>query len=620
MVAPAGAGTSAPAGAVRALAADLPKIKVATSADIDTLNPFIAILASSTGILRFQYENLVASGTNNEIIPGLAEKWETSPDGKTWTFTMRPGLKWSDGQPLTAKDVAWTFNAVKTDKKLQQANGGLVENVAGVTATDDSTVSITLTAAQASNPGAELPIVPQHVWEKIKNPADYKNDKDAVGSGPYLITSWTESQSVELAPNPNFWRGAPQNGGITYIYYKNLDAQVQALKTGEVDVVNGLTPAQFDSLKGQQGVTTLEGDGRRYTALAVNPGSKSIKGEAMGDGNPALQDIEVRKAIMTAIDTQSLVDRVLQGKGKVGVTEVPTVYTDYFGLAAGTEPWGFDLAKANSMLDAAGYPKGADGIRTDKQGKPLNLRLMGRNNDPTHAQMAQFVQGWLKEIGIGLTTTMVSSNQVNKDSTLGKFDLYFTGWGIGPDPDFQLSINRCDSLPNSDGTGATSENNWCDSTGEFDKLYAAQHTELDKAKRADLVKQAFSKIYAAAVSKVIWYVDSLEAYRSSAWTGFTQQPVGSGSITAQNGYWGLYTAVPVGAATLVINAQGMAVPGSAAAATGTGPSNAAAPATAAGDTGSGFPVWVIIVIVVVIVAGAVLVFTRRRGTASDDKE
>ena len=228
----------------------------------------------------------------------------------------------------------------------------------------------------------------------------------------------------------------------------------------------------------------------------------------------------LREAILTAIDNKTLLDRVLQGLGKPGETEIPPVYPLYYGFAPGVTARTFDPARANQMLDEAGYAKGSDGIRTDKQGEPLKLRLLGRNIDPTHQQMADFIKSWLRDIGIDVQVSMVTPNQVNDQSTLGRYDLYITGWAINPDPDYQLSINRCDSRPNADGSGATSENNWCDPA--FDKLYDAQHVELDPAKRAELVKRAFSMIYEAAVNDVIYYPDSLEAYRSDRFTGFTQ--------------------------------------------------------------------------------------------------
>ncbi len=568
----------------RAHAAGEPKMKVALTSDIDTLNPFLAIFSSSTGILRLQYESLVDNGLNNEIVPGLADTWQTSSDGKTWTFDIPADRKWSDGQPLTAQDAAWTFNAVKTQPALQKANGGLVTNISSVTAKDDHTLVMVLAAAQASNPGSELPIVPQHVWSKV-DASTYGNDKDTVGSGPYVISSYTQGQNVELTTNPNFWRGPAKIGGLTYVSYKSTDAAVQALRTGEVDLVSGLTPAQFNSLKGQQGISTNSGAGRRYQALAINPGTTSVKGKAMGNGNPALKDPKLRAAIVTAVDKNTLLDKVIQGYGKAAETEEPAVYPLYHGYADGAEKHAFDLAEANRMLDDAGYEKGSDGIRLDKDGDPLTLRLMGRNSDPTHPLMANYVKAWMKDIGINLTVSMVSPNQVNVTSTLGQYDLYFTGWGIGPDPDFQLSINQCSSRPNPDGSGATSENNYCDP--DFDKLYTAQHTELDQTKRSELVRQAFTMINNASVNAVLFYADSLEAYRSDKFGSFSTQPVKGGVISGQNGYWGFYSAQPVTADQT--SAQG------------------------------GVPGWAIGVgaaVVVIIVAG-VIVLVRRRTPAAD---
>lgn len=571
----------------RAHAAGEPKMKIALTGDIDTLNPFLAIFASSTGILRLQYESLVDYGTSNEIVPGLSDKWTTSADGKTWTFDIPADRKWSDGQPLTAQDAAWTFNAVKTQGALQQANGGLVTNIDSVTAKDDHTLVMVLSAAQASNPGSELPIVPEHVWSKV-NAAKYANDKDTVGSGPYIISSYTQGQNVEMTTNPNFWRGPAKTGGLTYISYKSTDAAVQALRTGEVDLVSGLTPAQFNSLKGQQGITTNSGAGRRYQAIGINPGTTDIHGKAMGNGNAALHDQKLRAAIVTAIDKNTLLSRVLEGYGKPAQTEEPSVYPLYYGYASGADQHSYDIAKANQMLDDAGYRKGSDGIRLDKSGKPLTLRLMGRNSDPTHPLMANYVKAWMKDIGINLNVSMVSPNQVNETSTLGQYDLYFTGWGIGPDPDFQLSINRCSSRPNSDGSGATSENNYCDP--DFDKLYQAQHTALDQTKRSELVRQAFTMINNAAVNDVLFYADSLEAYRSDKFGDFTTQPVKGGVISGQNGYWGFYSAQPVTAE----NAQAQ---------------------------GGGIPGWAIGVgaaVVVIVVAGIVIAVRRR--TPAADKE
>ena len=518
-------------------------LKLALTGDIDSLNPFKAILASSTGILVLQYQNLVAYGAeNNEEAPGMADEWETSKNGKVWTFHLPTDRKWSDGEPITAKDAEWTFNAIQTNDLLKQANGALLESVVKVEATDDETLVMTLKEAQAPNPGTQLPIMPEHIWSEVADPATFANDKDAVGSGPFTVASYDKSAGVTMKANPYYWQGEAKIDGITWVPYKNSDAAVQALKTGEVDIVSGLTPAQFQALQDQPGITTNAGTGRRYQAIGINPGTIAADGSAMGDGSPALHDVKLRRAIAMAIDSSTLLAKVMQGLGEEATGEVPAAYPLYQmdgdDLSLAYNPDG-----ANKLLDDAGYTLGADGFRVDKEGKPLTLRLMGRNTDPTHQQMADYVKPWLKEIGIDVSTVMKASAQVNDDSVLGNYDLYFTGWGIGPDPDFQLSINQCSSRPNPDGTGATSESNYC--SAEFDTLYEQQHAELDQSKRSDLVKQAQELIYNSAVNKVMYYANTLEAYRSDKFEPFTTQPQEGGVITGQNGPWGYYSATPI---------------------------------------------------------------------------
>lgn len=582
------------AGVPAAQAAEAPVLKVAITNDIDNFNPFKTVLLSSTQINRMQYESLVQWGPDNKITEGLANRWEPSPDGKTWTFTIPNGRSWSDGQAITAEDAAWTFQQMQQKEELQTANGSLVENVASVEAKDPQTLVVTMREPQASNPGNELPIVPKHVWEKLdaaKTNNDLSDGQPIVGSGPFVMSKYTKGQSIELKANPKFYRGAPKIGGITYVYYKNLDAAVQGLRAGEIDLVNGLTPAQFSSLKNQQGITTNNGEGRRYQGLAINPGAVDSTGKPLGDGNPALQNPQVREAILTAVDKKVLLDKVLGGLGKPGITQEPTVYQEYFGLAAGTSERQFDPARANQLLDQAGYRRGADGMRTDPSGKQLKLRLMGRSSDPTHAQLADFVKQWLADVGIPVETSMVTNTQVNNDSTLGRYDLYFTGWSIGPDPDYQLSINLCSSRPKADGSGATSENNWCDP--KFDALYAKQHAELDPAKRADLVKQAWTVAYQANVIDIVYYANYLEAYRSDRFSGFTKQPENTGTITNQNGYWGFYGATPVGADAAQSQQQGGA------------------------GGGSNIGMWIAIAAGVAVAVGAGFYVNSRRGSAEN---
>ncbi|WP_425864518.1 ABC transporter substrate-binding protein [Arthrobacter sp. TWP1-1] len=562
-------------------------LKLALTGDIDSLNPFKAILASSTSILGLEYQSLVSYGPkDNEEIPGMADKWETSPDGLVWTFHMPKDRKWSDGEPITAKDAAWTFKAIASNDALKQANGSLLESVASAEATDDETLVVTLKAPQAPNPGTQLPIMPAHIWSEV-DPASFTNDKDSVGSGPFVVTKYDKTSGVTLKANPNYWEGEAKIAGITYIPYKNTDAAVQALKTGELDIVNGLTPAQYNALKDVDGITTNAGTGRRYQAIGINPGTQTADGTPMGDGNVALHDLKVRQAIVMAIDNKTLLEKVLQGLGQPATGEIPAAYPLYT-WKTDSVPLQYNVEAANKLLDEAGYTKGADGIRVGKDGKALKLRLTGRNSDATHQQMADYIKPWLKEIGIDITTAMKAPAQLNDDSTVGNYDLYFTGWGMGPEPDFQLSINTCASRPNADGTGATSENGYCDPA--YDAIYKAQHVELDQTKRSALVAQAQEMIHKAAVNNVMYYANTLEAYRSDKFEPFTTQPEVGGVITGQNGPWSYYYATPVAS-------------------------------TSSEDSDGGFNAAAVVVpLVIVVLAAGGFVLYRRRRTSSDERE
>ncbi|MGO3181170.1 MAG: ABC transporter substrate-binding protein, partial [Brevibacterium linens] len=128
-------------------------------------------------------------------------------------------------------------------------------------------------------------------------------------------------------------------------------------------------------------------------------------------------------------------------------------------------------------------------------------------------------------------------------TTKGDYDMYFTGWSINPDPDYQLSINTCGQRPDADGNGGTSQDGWCNK--EFDKLYQAQHVELDQAKRQELVQKALAIHYEEAPSVTLWYPNQLEAYRSDRFENFTKQPSDGGAIANQVGYWGYSSVEPV---------------------------------------------------------------------------
>jgi peptide/nickel transport system substrate-binding protein len=525
-------------------------LRVALVQEIDHLNPFLASFASSVMVGRMTWEYLTPpSAEDNTPSPALATSWRPSADGLTWTFTIRQGLTWSDGQPVTARDVAYTFNRIMTDKAAQEANGTYVENFDSVTAPDDATVVIRTKRPQASMTAIDIPIVPEHIWSKIAKIDDPSTDSLAVvgvGDGPFVITEYRPNQLIRLKANPDYWRGKSKVDELQFISYTNAEAAVNALRNDEVDVVNRLTATQFDALRNQPGITTNKAVGRRYRELLLNPGAQNVDRQPIGDGNPVLRDVRVRQAIARALDPQTLVDKVLGGYGQVGGGLIPAAFPAYHWDPAPDQRYTYDVAAANAELDQAGYPKGPDGVRVGKDGKPLDLRLLGRSSEDFSQRAADYVVEWLGAVGIRVTKQLVSDNELDQRTSDGDYDLAFSGWATDPDPDYILAKQTCAALP-AVGGSSSSTAFFCDP--EFDSLYQQESTELDPAKRADLVKQAQARYYEEVPSVVLDYDNPLEAYRSDRFSDFPKQPAGTGTIMEQSGYWAFYGATPVSGAS-----------------------------------------------------------------------
>ncbi|HUQ57575.1 ABC transporter substrate-binding protein [Lentzea sp.] len=516
-------------------------LKVAIVQQIDSLNPFLAVFQSSTEIGRLMYDYLTAySADDQTVTEGLANRWEASADKLTWTFTVPEGKKWSDGQPITARDVAFTYNLMLTDVVARTANGSFVTNFDTVTATDDRTVVIRTKTPQVTMLALDVPIVPRHVWEKVGSVKDYANDRmPVVGSGPFVLTEHVPGQFIKLTANKGYWRGAPKYDELHFVYFQNSDAAVQALGKGEVDLVNRMAPAQFDSLEGKAGVARNKAQGRRFTELLINPGAQTRTGEPIGDGNPALRDVRVRRAIAQAIDLDALVARVSLGYAEKGAGLVPPVFSKWHWQPGPGEQRRFDPAAANAALDAAGHPRGADGTR-------FTLRLAGRAGRAYDEQAAEYLKRSMGDIGVPLDVRLVSDNQLNEATTAAAYDLAFSGWATNVDPDFVLSLHTCAQRPGADGKGGTTDAYFCDAT--YDELYARQLSEFDEGKRQELVRQMQARFHDQVPAVVLAYDNALEAYRSDHFTRFTTQPAQGGVIMAQNGVWGYYGAEPAGQA------------------------------------------------------------------------
>ncbi|MGW7197304.1 ABC transporter substrate-binding protein [Streptomyces chryseus] len=564
-------------------------LTVAVSQSVDSLSPFLAQRLVSTTVHRLIYENLTNyDAKDNHAIPGLATQWEPSPDKLTWTYTIRENSTWSDGKQATAEDAAWTFNTMMTDEGAATANGSFVANFKKVTAPSPTKLVIELKKPQATMAALDVPILPRHEWEKVGDYAKFNNDKKfpIVGNGPFILTDYKVDQYVKFKPNKKFWRGAPKFDELVLKYYKDGDAAVAALQKGEVSFASNLTPAQAASLAKAKNIKVNDAPGRRFYALATNPGARSKDGKKFGDGHPALLNPKVRQALFAATDRKTIIDKVFQGHAVEGQGYIPPRFSAYHWKPDADQRIAYDPARAAALLDEAGYKKNKAGKRVGKDGRPLDFRILCHATDPNDKAIGKYMQEWWGELGIGLKVDCLDN--VSDPWLAGEYDLAFDGWSVNPDPDFVLSIHTCAALPSTPkDTGAT-DNFICDK--KFDELYAKQTAEYDEAKRADLVKQMQSRLYDTGYMNVMAYPNAVEAYRTDQIRAITTMPESGGNLWGQDGYWSWWSAVP------------------------------AEVDDTSGGSGSSTGLVIGIVTTVVLAAGLVVFVAMRRRSTAEDRE
>ncbi|MEV0010918.1 ABC transporter substrate-binding protein [Streptomyces sp. NPDC047973] len=569
-------------------------LTVAVAQSVDSLSPFLAQRLVSTSIHRLMYDYLTNYDAKDaHTIPGLATEWESSADKLTWTYTIRSDSKWSDGEKATAEDAAWTFNKMMTDEGAATSNGSFVSNFKKVTAPSPDKLVIELKKPQATMTALDVPIVPKHVWEKVGDFSKFNNDTKfpIVGNGPFILTDYKVDSYVKLKANKDFWRGAPKFDELVFRYYKDQDAAVAALRKGEVSFVAGspsLTPAQSASLKNAPDIKVNDAPGRRFYALAVNPGARTKDGEKFGDGHKALLDQKVRQALFMGVDRSTIIDKVFQGHAVEGEGYIPPRYGSYFWKPEGAQKLAYDPAKAGALLDEAGYKKNGAGKRVGKDGKPLDFRILCHATDPNDKAIGKYLQEWWGDLGVGLKVDCLDN--VSDPWYAGEYDLAFDGWSVNPDPDFVLSIHTCAALPTKAKASAATDNFICDK--QYDDLYAKQAAEYDPAKRADLVKQMESRLYDTGYMNVMAYPNAVEAYRTDQIKSITTMPSDAGNIYGQDGYWSWWSAVPA----------------------------AAASGGSSDDGGSSTGVLIGVGVAVVVLVGGGLLFAMRRRSTAEDRE
>ena len=501
-------------------------LRIGWTQDVDNLSPFLGLQGTDYMLWHLNYDFLVGFDAKTlDPKPELATKWVVSPDGLTWTFTIRSDATWQDGVPVTAKDVAFTFNYIIDNQLLNLAV--YTDGITKAVAVDDTTVEITTKAPKANMLRMVVPILPEHIWSKIPGKdagTSYGNPPPIIGSGPFQIVEWQKGRYVKLVANPTYWGGKPKIDELYFQLYTNPDTMTQDLKLGTIDGEIDVPPAQFAQIGTTQGLTANNATSWRFVEIGMNcyESENSL-------GNPVLLDEKVRQAINWAVDREKVVSVAADGYATVGSTLIPP-YSPYHWQPGPDQLFTYDPAKANALLDEAGLKDvDGDGYRETADGKKLTLRFYATADSPENQTAGKLIVGWLKDVGLKLDFQVIDAGALldaqynyKGDTYAPDYDLFIWYWTQDVDPQFQLSIYTPQQIE------GWNDCLWTDP--EYTKLNQQQSTTIGFDGRKPIIDQMQQIFYEAAPYAILTYPFQLEAYNTDKWTGWVHVP---GDLTGE---------------------------------------------------------------------------------------
>ncbi|HEX6933406.1 MAG TPA: ABC transporter substrate-binding protein [Streptosporangiaceae bacterium] len=506
-------------------------LHIGTTYPIDSMNPFVAQSDYSYAVYEYMYPQLVQYNGKLGIVPDFARSWAASDGGRTWTFHTVPNAHWSDGTPLTAADVAWTINEVMKYKNGPAGQwAGLLEHMIGASAPNATTLVIKYSTAVANvlEQMQGMSVLPKQVWApyftgngaKLKTFANVPpaNGKPMVSGGPFELVQYKANQYALFKRNPRWWGPKPKIEGFGLQFFANADAMVQALKDGQVDFIGEYTPPTAVKALKQAGfvVTTTPSLSMKTFIINTNSGKTTHR---------ELLDPRVREAIEYATDRSQIIKTAWLGLAQAGSTIIAPADGTWHNPNVKVVP--FDLAKANQLLDAAGFKRGSNGVRI-ADGHPMSYNVIFPPDERgTGDRTFQIMQTDLAKVGISISQqNMDDSATFNAISAPnGKyqtFDMAMWDWVPPVDPDFMLSVMTCAQLGNNSDSG------FCNPA--YDKMYARQSTLISTSARRALIWQMQQYIYNAKPYIILDYPDIIEAH-STKWKGFVVSPV-MGSVNS----------------------------------------------------------------------------------------
>ena len=374
---------------------------------------------------KTMYNNLVKYQLTEgviEVVPDLAESWEANADLTQYTFKLRSDVTWHDGEPLTADDVKFTFDAV-LDPEVTARFSGPISSVESVEVVDPQTVVFNLKSPFAPLPvmlGYNQAIVPKHLLDgqDLNQPTEFL--AAPVGSGPFKFGEAQQGSYLEVVANEDYFLGRPNLDRIVFQVITDGNARVAQLKSGDIDFTV-IDPPQIDSVSNDANLKIVEAQQANYYFLAFNHSVERLQ-------NPA-----VRRALTLALNRQAIVDTVLKGYGQVATGPIHPTLGDFYNPDVTT--YEYDPDRAKELLAEAGWTAGDGGTLVNEAGERFTILLNGPQGFPVLEQLLTYVQQEYSNLGIEVTLEIDEwTVHLDKYHTL-QYDMLSNWWITPPDPD-----------------------------------------------------------------------------------------------------------------------------------------------------------------------------------------
>jgi len=490
------------------------KITLAFNQDpVGNLNPH-EYLPSQFITQDMVYDGLVSYGENGKIKPMLAESWDISKDGKTYTFKLRKNVKFSDGSDFNAKNVVKNFDTIfSKQNKSNHSWFAFTNHLKSYRAVDDYTFEIVLDTAYTATLYDLAMIRPIRFLGDAGFPENgdtSKGIKKPIGTGAWVLKEHKNNEYAVFVRNEYYWG---ENPAASEVVIKNIpDSETLALQfeAGDIDLIYGNGLISLDRFE------TYRQD-KKYTTATSEP--MSTRMILLNTTSPILKDLKVRQALSHAVDKQSIAKNIFGGVEKPADTIfAPNVPHTNIELTK----YNFDLAKAETLLDEAGWKKGTDGMR-EKDGKKMILSFPYISSKVTDKNVGEYIQGEWKKIGIQVDLKAMEEKAYWENATAKNYDLMSDySWGAPWDPHAYLTAMADDSVKGTNPAYAAQLG--LPMKSELDKTIKALLIEPDETKLNEMYKYVLTTLQEQAVYIPISYQALLSVYRTGELKGVKFMP------------------------------------------------------------------------------------------------